>query len=201
MMTIQQFGNDVLTALQQHLPLGKVTFRGSFASGQADEYSDVDVQADVHQELNQEFFDSLTRCLQERFGPLSVRYDPDQKENRMAQDLKITFHRFAVFWRIDLNIKSDRDCPKKWPSPFPDWSIPGSAFWNVVWAVKHGNRGKTEIADHYMFSACDKMRRPHLTYSEDNARTLLSELAAFEEVDKTLIRKLQEEMRQSAGAE
>ncbi len=192
MINIWQFGNEVLAVLKEHLSPGKVTFRGSFASGENDEYSDVDLQAEVHQELDQGFFDSIAKCLQDRFGPLSLRYDPDHKNDTTTQDLRISFHNLPVFWRIDLNITSGRACPQKWPHPFPKWSVSRSAFWNVVWAVKHGKRGRPEVADHYMFCACDKLRRPQLTYSEANALTLLSELSEIEETDKTLIRKLQE---------
>jgi hypothetical protein len=190
-MSIQQFGSDVLSALQQHLAPGKVAFDGSFATGQFDEYSDVDIQAEVHQELKPEFFDSLIRCLQKRFGSLTVRYNPDQKDNRMAQDLKINFHDYPVFWRIDLNITSDRDYPTKLPTPFPEWSVATSAFWNVVWAVKRSKRGKDDEADHYLACACEKLGRSVLCYSDQNAATVLSEIAGTPDFDDVLLQKLQ----------
>jgi len=193
MMTINQFGNAVLDVLQKHLNLGKVTFRGSFASGTVDEYSDVDLQAEVHEELTQEFFDGIVECLQSHFGPLSLRYDPEHKDDRMAQGLRINFHAFPVFWRVDLNITSDRDAPQKWPSPFPDWSIATSAFWNVAWAVKRAKRGKSD-ADHYMVCACEKLGRPKLDYSQENALLLLSELSQIADVDGVLISKLENEI-------
>lgn len=188
-MSIQQFGSDVLSALQQHLTPDKVVFEGSFATGQFDQYSDVDIQVEVHQELNQEFFDDLVSCLQKRFGDLTVRYDPNQSDNRMAQNLKINFHDFPVFWRIDLNITSDRDCPTKWPSPFPKWSAATSALWNVVWAVKQSKRGKLDEADHYMACACEKLGRSVLRYSDQNVMTMLPELAGIQDVDQVLVEK------------
>ena len=155
-----------------------------------DEYSDVDLQADVDQELEKSFYESLIRRLRERFGPLSVRYAPEYKDDRMAQDLRVAFYDFPIFWRMELVVKSVRDCPMKWPFPFPDWSVPNSAFWNAVWAVKYFNRGKPNIADHHMVCVCEKLQRPQLKYSEDNLKTLLSELSEIEETDKKLIRKL-----------
>ena len=159
MTTIHQLGTEVLEVLQRHLQPGRVTFRGSFASGNVDDYSDVDLEADVHVGLTQEFFDSLVACLREHFGPLSLRYDPDQENDRMAQDLRINFHDYPVFWRVDLAIRSERDACKKWPSPFPEWSIATSAFWNIAWAVKRAIRGKSD-ADHYVRAACEKLDRP-----------------------------------------
>ena len=202
MMTINQFGNEVLTVLQEHLKPGKVSFRGSFPTGTVDDYSDVDLQADVHQQLTQSFFEGITECLQNRFGPLSLRYDPDYKDDRMAQGLRINFHEFPVFWRIDLNVTSDLDSLQKWPTPFPDWSVATSAFWNVAWAVKRAKRGKTD-ADHYMTCACDKLDRTGLDYSDENALTLLAELSESSEVDEVLISKLREEVecQQSPGGD
>ena len=101
-ITIQQFANDILITLRQHMTPGKVTFRGSFLSGDADEYSDVDLHAQISHQLDQEFFDSLIACLAERFGRLTVRYDPDYRNNTQAQDLRITLHEFPIFWRLDL---------------------------------------------------------------------------------------------------
>ena len=106
--TIQWFANEVLTTLQQSLAPGEVTFRGSFLSGSPDEYSGVDLHAQVHQELNQEFFESLIACLWERFGRLTVRYDPDYLDTTQAQDIRITLHDFPIFWRVDLVVTSDR---------------------------------------------------------------------------------------------
>ena len=193
-MTTHQFGNEVLDVLRRHFEPGKVFFCGSFALGKVDEYSDVDLEANVQVELTQGFFDSLVACLQGHFGPLSVRYDPQHKCDRLAQNVRVNFHDYPVFWRIELDIRSDRDTPRKWPSPFPDWSIATSAFWNIVWAVKRARRGEGD-AHHYMASACEKMGRPGLEYSVENVETLLSELCEFPDVDRVLLSKLRSEIR------
>ena len=193
-MTIHQFGNEVLDVLRRHLSPGKVNYLGSFASGKVDEYSDVDLEVNVHVELTQGFFDSLLECLKRQFGALSVRYDPEQKNDRIAQNVRVNFHDFPVFWRIELDITSARDTSKKWPSPFPNWSVATSAFWNVVWAVKRARRGEND-ADHYMHSACEKLDRPALVYSDENVETLLAELSQFPDVDDALVSKLCEEIR------
>ena len=143
-MTIHQFGNEVRDVLRRHLEPAKVTFLGSFASGKVDEYSDVDLEVNVQVELTQGFFDSLLECLKRQFGALSMRYDPQQKHDRMAQNVRVNFHDYPVFWRIELDIRSDRDACQKCPSPFPEWSVATSAFWNVVWAVKRARRGEMD---------------------------------------------------------
>ena len=171
---------------------GEVNFRGSFASGRVDEYSDVDLEVNVRVELTQGFFDSLLECLQRHFGALTARYDPEQQDDRKAQNIRVNLHDHPVFWRIDLDILSSTDTYQKWPSPFPDWSVATSAFWNVVWAVKRDRRGEKD-ADHYMFSACEKLARPGLMYSHENVETLLSELCGCHDVDEVLLSKLRGE--------
>ena len=193
-MTIHQFGNEVRDVLRRHFAPGSVTFLGSFVSGKVDEYSDVDLEVNVQVELTEGFFDSLVECLRGHFGPLSVRYDPQQKDDRMAQNIRINLHDYPVFWRIELDIRSNRDTLQKWPSPFPDWSIATSAFWNVVWAVKRARRGESD-ADHYMNSACEKLGRPGLAYSDENVETLLAEMCHLPDVDRALVSKLRGEIR------
>ena len=192
-ITIQRFANDVLTTLQQHLAPGDVTFRGSFLSGDADEYSDVDLHAQVHQQLDEEFFDSLKACLKERFGRLTVRYDPDYRNDRQAQDLRITLRNFPIFWRIDLVVASDRKTPRKHPAPFPEWSVATSAFWNLVWAVKYSRRGKPEVASDYMAAACDKLQIDRMRFSHNSVQTLLAVLIDTDGVDVELATKLGDE--------
>ena len=193
-MTIHQFGSEVIDVLRRHFSPGKVDFRGSFASGNVDKYSDVDLEARVHVELTQGFFDSLSACLKKHYGAFSVRFDPQQKDDRMAQNIMVNFHDYRIFWRIDLDIKSDLEASQKWPSPFPDWSVATSAFWNVVWAVKRARRGEGD-ANHYIFSACEKLGRPGLDYSVENVETLLSDLCAFPDVDRALLSKLRGEIK------
>ena len=184
------FASDVLATLREHLAPAEVTFRGSHLSGDADEYSDVDLHARVRRRLDEEFFDSLTACLAERFGRLSVRYDPDHRNDTRAQYLTVTLHEYPVFWRLDLLVTSDMECPRKYPDPFPEWSVATSAFWNLVWAVKYGRRGKPEVADDYVAAACGKLRTGRMRFSDDALRTLLARLAATSDVDDDLIAKL-----------
>lgn len=194
MTTHQRFANDVLEILQDHLAPGEVTLRGSHLSGDADEYSDVDLHARVSRRLDEEFFDSLAARLEERFGRLSVRYDPDYKDDTRAQYLTITLHEFPIFWRLDLIVTSDRESPRKHPDPFPEWSVATSAFWNLVWAVKYGRRGKPQVADEYVAAACDKLRTDRVAFSNEAVRTLLATLSSTGDVDGELIAKLRAEM-------
>ena len=190
----QRFAKEVLRTLQDHLAPAEVTFRGSHLAGDADEYSDVDLHARVSRRLDDEFFDSLAARLEERFGRLSVRYDPEYKDDTRVQYLTITLHEFPIFWRLDLIVTSDCESPRKYPDPFPDWSATTSAFWNLVWAVKYCKRGNPEAADHYAASACDKLRIGRVGYSDDAVKALLVRLANAGDVDGELIARLRDEL-------
>ena len=118
----------------------------------------------------------------------------------MAQGLRLSFYEFPVFWRVDLDITFDQDCQQKWPSPFPDWSVATSAFWNVVWAVKYSKRGNSSAADHYLATACDKLQRNRITYSVETVLALLADLSDIEETGSTFIAKLMEELGETDKA-
>ena len=62
MESVQRFANEIFTTLRQHLAPGDVVFCGSFLSGDADEYSDVDLHAQIHQQLDQQFYDSCSHA-------------------------------------------------------------------------------------------------------------------------------------------
>ena len=188
-MTSQQFANDVLATLRQHLYLGEVSFFGSWHAGDADEYSDVDIRARVHQRMDQEFFDSLIECMRGRFGRLTVRYDPDYMHDTRAQDLRFTLHEFPIYWRNDLVVSSDVESPQKFPDPFSEWSVATSALWNLVWAVKYARRGKPRTSDEYVEAACDKLQTERVGFSRDGLEALLTVLAR-KDVDAELITKL-----------
>ncbi len=192
--SIRPFGMALRATLRDQLAPAEVAFRGSFAQGLIDRYSDVDLLAHVHRPLDRTLFETLLEGLRERFGPCSVRYDPEHRANRMAQGLRISFERFPIFWRLDLELSSDHDAAAKWPDPFPEWSVPASAFWNLVWAVKYAKRGKPQMADRYLLAACEKLERRPLRYCETSVQALLAALEEIGELEPALLGKLRAEL-------
>ncbi len=191
--TVAGFAWDLQDRLTRHLPLAEISFRGSFAKGTHDKYSDVDLRANVHsQKLDKQFFLGLEHFLTGAYGPALIRYDPDFVHTPTAQNVRFSFYELPVFWRVDLDILSDNDPGRKFPSPFPAWQIGTSALMNVVWAVKYHRRGDSENADHYLASACDKLDSERLHYSPRNALKVLNELGEREDTDVFLLRKTRE---------
>ncbi len=99
MSTNQEFADSVIATLREHLPTGDVAFFGSHRTGEADEYSDVDIRVRIDLPLDDSFFTSLTPCIAERLRRTTVRHDPDYRNDPQTQDLRFTLYDFPIFWR------------------------------------------------------------------------------------------------------
>lgn len=199
-MTIEQFANDIRLKLSAHLAPADVYFRGSFAAGRYDEYSDIDLQANVHHPLDDKFYASPVQFLTQIYGPALVRYDPDFKDNRTAQNVRFSFYRLPVFWRVDLTIESDKDTGEKHPSPFPQWATGTSALMNIVWAVKCHRRADSEGATRLLACACEKVSEQPIRYSPENALALIDRISRRLDADTLLAESLAEIIRGEQGA-
>jgi hypothetical protein len=190
-----EFAQAVREALAAHLDPCDLRFRGSCAAGKSDEYSDVDLLAAVHLELDGPFYEGLERHLCGVFGPALVRYDPDYRTNTAAQDVRFSFYRLPVFWRVDLTIESDIATRSKWPSPFPEWHLGTSALMNVVWAVKYERRGDREAASRLMACACDKLGADACGYTPERVVAFVKRLSERADTDPRLAAKLIETLQ------
>ena len=187
--TVAEFARDVRAELTRHLAPAEVSLRGSFARGSHDEYSDVDLLAAVHRELDERFFSDLEVFLIGLYGPALVRYDPAHEKTTTSQHVRFSFYELPIFWRLDLDVVSDKEAAEKWPSPFPSWPVGTSALMNVVWAIKHHERRDAEKADHYLASACDKLGMEKLEHSTHNVLLVLDLLRSRADVDEPLLAK------------
>ncbi len=191
--TVAEFARDIQGELARHLTPAEVSFRGSLAEGTHDEYSDVDLLAEVHSPLDQRFWSALEHRLTELYGPALVRYDPDYEETTTSQNVRFSFYELPVFWRLDLTVVSDNPSSEKYPSPFPNWSVGTSALMNVVWAIKYHKRGDGPSADHYLASACDKLgEEARLRYSAEDVLRILDRLRATGDADPALVARARE---------
>ena len=192
MNTNQELAQDIKLRLSNHLQPASVGFRGSFARGDFDEFSDIDMFARVHCELTNKFYQSLEGFLVRLYGPALIRYDPDRKNDTMSQSVRVSFHRLSVFWRLDLDVSSDKATDTKCPCPFPQWSAGNSALMNVIWAVKSFRRRRQREADHYLACACGKLAIRRVCFTGENAATVLGNLATRDDTDKVIVTKARE---------
>ncbi len=189
-----EFASDVREVLTEHLAPARVSFRGSFAEGTHDEYSDVDLLAEVHSEMDGRFFSALEDHLTGLYGPALVRYDPDHMDRHDSQHVRFSFYELPVFWRVDLEIVSDKAAAEKWPSPFPGWAVGTSALMNVVWAIKYRRRGKDGTAQRYLAAACEKLGARGVPGTAPNVLEVLDLLEVRGDVDEALLAKTRQEV-------
>lgn len=190
--SVAEFAHDVRDELADQLPPAEVSFRGSFAEGSHDEYSDVDLLAEVSTRLDGRFFSALEGHLTGLYGPALFRYDPDHRRSSASQHVRFSFYELPVFWRVDLEVISASETAREWPSPFPRWMVGTSALMNVVWAVKYHRREEHGPADHYLASACEKLGVERLPYTARNALRVLDLLEDRDDVDEILLAKARE---------
>ena len=197
-MTVADLSENVRALLSGYLAPGLVVFRGSIAKGTFDEWSDVDIEARVQRPLNNSFFSGLEELLQRTHGPALVRYDPDYRKTTTAQDVRFSFYAVPVFWRVDLLISSSVETGRKYPDPFPHWSVGSSALMNVIWALKYHLRGRGDEADRYLKAACKKIGHEPMGFTRDSSAFILSELERREDVDAVLLSKTRQSIVETA---
>ncbi len=194
---VEIFAAALKDALLELPYLIEVRFRGSFANGSFDQHSDIDLIGQVNRPLDGRLYNDLFDFLRTRFGPFSVRYDPDDKDDTRRQDVRISFENYSIFQRVDLVLWSPVSASAKWPAPFPEWSLVHSAFWNVVWAAKYQKRGMKDTESVCISAACVKLgldTRPDIS-------GLLDHLDGLKESDKGQIRRLREELTSGPESE
>jgi hypothetical protein len=195
-MGVEVFAYDLRAALAEHLAPAEVSFRGSFARGGFDEFSDVDLEAAVGVPLGGPFFARLEAFLTDRYGPALVRYDPEFRGDLAAQGVSFSFRELPVFWRLDLTVRSSAPAASKWPSPFPDWQVGTSALMNLLWAVKCRQRGSAAAAD-YLWAACRKLGLGPVPASAAGVRAVLAQLWGRPDVDLPLLRAVADTAEQT----
>jgi predicted nucleotidyltransferase len=121
---------------------------GSLAAGNADDFSDIDVEWVVP---DAEFPAALARVPETlgRLRPVAgVRGDPDFHHSDRRRLLFVRFDGLPLFWRLDLSVRAasiadeaayDVGNPAAWAGE-DEWSRPASALANAVGAVKAVSR-------------------------------------------------------------
>jgi len=198
-MTVEDFSASVRVVLSRYVSPGIVELRGSISNGTFDQWSDVDLEASVERPLDAGFFCRLEALLQSFHGPALVRYDPDYRNDKRARDIRFSFYELPVFWRVDLIVHSNVDTERKYPDPFPEWSVGSSTLMNLMWALKYHLRKRREEADRYVSAACQKIGMKPMGYTTDNAVSILCELAGREDVNYVLLSKAREAITSAAA--
>ena len=139
---------SVTEALRRAVPGGDLQLRGSLATGEADEFSDIDLLWIVPADR----FSAAIACVRDvlaAVSPLSsLRCDPELQRSSNRRLLFIQLTNLPLFWRVDVEVRTSLDNQTEeeefveFPVSAADWSPAASAAANAVAAIKAVSRGR-----------------------------------------------------------
>ncbi|MCR6488100.1 hypothetical protein M8542_35265 [Amycolatopsis sp. OK19-0408] len=137
--------NRVRAALEAAEAGSRASLRGSLARGTADDYSDIDVEWLVPAAAFPGCVD-VVPVLSAVRPVAAVRFSPDFLHSPVQRLVFVRFEGVSVFWRLDLDIRTDAADDRPGPAAEGEWSRPASALANALGAVKAVARGRFEDA-------------------------------------------------------
>jgi hypothetical protein len=135
----------VLAALEAAVPGSRASLRGSLARGTADAYSDIDVEWLVPSAAFPECLE-VTPVLSAVQPVAAVRYSPDFLHSSVQRLVFVRFAGVPLFWRLDLDVRTEAADDRPAPAADEEWSRPASALANALGAVKAVGRGRLDDA-------------------------------------------------------
>jgi predicted nucleotidyltransferase len=140
--------NNLAEALRVAVAGSEISLRGSLATGEADEFSDIDLLWVVPRDR----FTAAVACVQETLAAISpvnsARSDPEFEGSSNRRLLFIQLAKVPLFWRIDLEVRSSSEhepakpLPVEAPLSGAEWSAAASAAANAAATIKAVLRGR-----------------------------------------------------------
>jgi hypothetical protein len=137
--------NRVRAALEAAVAGSRASLRGSLARGTADAYSDIDVEWLVPSAAFPSCLDVLP-ALSGVQPVASVRFSPDFLHSPVQRLVFVRFESVPLFWRLDLDVRTEAAHDVPVPAADDEWSRPASALANALGAVKAVARGRFDDA-------------------------------------------------------
>ncbi|HEV2758445.1 MAG TPA: nucleotidyltransferase domain-containing protein [Acidimicrobiales bacterium] len=145
--------DSVTEALRMAVPGSVISLRGSLATGEADQFSDIDLLWVVPGDR----FPQAISCVREVLGEVSpvssLRSDPELQRSSNRRLLFIQLANLPLFWRIDLEVRSpsqhepDNLAPVEGAPTVGEWSAAASAAANAAATIKAVCRGRLAEAN------------------------------------------------------
>ena len=140
--------DSLAEALRIAVPGSDVGLRGSLATGEADQFSDIDLLWVVPCDRFAAAIERVRETLA-AVSPVSwVRSDPEFQGSGNRRLLFIQLANVPLFWRVDLEVRSPSDCAPEDPVvadvflTAPEWSKAASAAANAAATIKAVSRGR-----------------------------------------------------------
>lgn len=143
----------ICSELAAAVPGSECALRGSLASGNADQWSDIDVRWQVPDDAFQKAVAGVSDTLGRVARISSLRVDPDFARSERRRLLYLRFAGVPIFWRVDVevvarSVADDDAYDRANPAARDDseWSRYESALLNGVAALKAIYRGNERLA-------------------------------------------------------
>jgi hypothetical protein len=175
-----KFSQRVLTRLHDAFPQAVVGPRGPTADQTADQYSPIDLRCVLADEQFKDALARLPEVLASIEIVLSLRSEPTYQNSDLRRILYIRFGGLPLFWRVQLEVvaASVADDPNydnfNAAARGTDWSLPESALWTAVDAIRSLVRGHDKEAHNQLRRAFQRINVPVLPKMSD--RELLAKL-------------------------
>ncbi|MET9558297.1 hypothetical protein [Streptomyces sp. NPDC006645] len=159
---------EVRGALGRSVPGSWTRLLGSLATGEADAYSDIDVEWVVPDGAFAGCVASAESVLDRVLTVAEVRQDPDLLHSDRRRVLFVRFERVPLFWRLDLSVRAESvadDVEYDAANPAAraregEWSRPASALANALGAVKAVARQRPDDARALLRRGFDRIGEP-----------------------------------------
>ncbi|HVP65515.1 MAG TPA: hypothetical protein VMT82_11515 [candidate division Zixibacteria bacterium] len=176
----EKFSQRVLTRLHEAFPDAVVGPRGRIADQTADQYSPIDLRCMLPDEQFKDALARLPQVLASVEIVLSLRSEPTHQNSDRRRIFYIRFGGLPLFWRVQLEVvaTSVADDPNydnfNAAARGNDWSLPESALWSAVDAIRSLARGHDKEAHNQLRRAFQRINVPVLPKLTD--RELLAKL-------------------------
>ncbi|MEV6647466.1 hypothetical protein [Amycolatopsis sp. NPDC051371] len=137
--------NRVSAALEAAVAGSRASLRGSLARGTADAFSDIDVDWRVPSAAFPDCLD-VAPVLSAVWPVAAVRFSPDFLHSPVQRLVFVRFEGVPLFWRLDLDVRTEAADDRPVPAAEGEWSRPASALANALGAVKAVARGRFDDA-------------------------------------------------------
>jgi hypothetical protein len=187
------FASKLLGNLEDWVPGSVAELRGAMGSGNADEYSDIDICWVVADDSFTEAIDTLGAALSRATAVLSLRADPEFARSARRRLVFARLYGIPLFWRVDIDIRARSVAADDlYDVGNPDarsdtgWSGPASAIEDAIAAIKAAARGQADAADGLLHRGFERIGRdPEHTDHLADAITSLADACATQESSLT----------------
>ncbi|HUQ62691.1 MAG TPA: nucleotidyltransferase domain-containing protein [Acidimicrobiales bacterium] len=155
--------DSVAEVLAIAVPGSRISLRGSLATGEADQFSDIDLLWVVPGDRFTAAVAGVRETLASVSQVSSVRSDPEFQGSGNRRLLFIQLADLPLFWRIDLEVRSPSEFGPGGPVPVvgpllaAEWSAAASAAANAVATIKAVARGHLVDARGLLERGFDRM--------------------------------------------